>query len=172
MTVFFLYFIYLLLIFGCAESLLLCRSSLVAASRGSPSLWWAGFSLQWLHLLLSTGSRRAGFSSRVHKPSCPTTTRGIFLDWGSNLRPPALAGGLPTTGPPGKSTSNCCPAQYSCFFFSYMSYSTPYAFPSSPSFKLDQNWWPSQGSRGLPSQVESSRKEKKRQKHRCWAGGR
>ena len=39
-----------------------CRLSLVAASRGYSSLRCAGFSLQWLLLLWSTGSRRAGFS--------------------------------------------------------------------------------------------------------------
>ena len=37
--------------------------SLVAASGGYSSLWCAGFSLQWLLLLRSTGSRRAGFRS-------------------------------------------------------------------------------------------------------------
>ena len=37
--------------------------SLVAASRGYSSLWCVGFSLQWLLLLQSTGSRHAGFSS-------------------------------------------------------------------------------------------------------------
>ena len=37
--------------------------SLVAASRGYSSLWCAGFSLWWLLLLRSTGSRHAGFSS-------------------------------------------------------------------------------------------------------------
>ena len=37
--------------------------SLVAASRGYSSLQCAGFSLRWLLLLRSTGSRRAGFSS-------------------------------------------------------------------------------------------------------------
>ena len=37
--------------------------SLVAASGGYSSLWCAGFSLQWLLLLRSTGSRRVGFSS-------------------------------------------------------------------------------------------------------------
>ena len=38
--------------------------SLVAVSRGYSSLWYAVFSLLWLLLLQSTGSRRAGFSSR------------------------------------------------------------------------------------------------------------
>ena len=37
--------------------------SLVAVSGGSSSLRCAGFSLWWLLLLRSTGSRRAGFSS-------------------------------------------------------------------------------------------------------------
>ena len=37
--------------------------SLVAASGGYSLLWCAGFSLQWLLLLWSTDSRRAGFSS-------------------------------------------------------------------------------------------------------------
>ena len=37
--------------------------SLVAASGGYSSLWCAGFSLQWLLLLRSTGSRCAGFST-------------------------------------------------------------------------------------------------------------
>ena len=55
-------FIYLF-IFGCVGSLLLCRLSLVVASRGYSSLRCAGFSLWWLLLLRSTGSRRMGFSS-------------------------------------------------------------------------------------------------------------
>ena len=37
--------------------------SLVAARGGYSSLWYAGFSLRWLLLLQSTGSRRVGFSS-------------------------------------------------------------------------------------------------------------
>ena len=40
-----------------------CGLSLVAVSGGSSSLWCVGFSLRWLLLLRSTGSRRAGFSS-------------------------------------------------------------------------------------------------------------
>ena len=39
------------------------RLSLAAASGGYSSLWCTGFSLPWLLLLLSTGSRHAGFSS-------------------------------------------------------------------------------------------------------------
>ena len=37
--------------------------SLVAANGGYSSLWCTGFSLRWLLLLWSTGSRRVGFSS-------------------------------------------------------------------------------------------------------------
>ena len=37
--------------------------SLVAASGGYSSLWCMGFSLRWLLLLRSTGSRHTGFSS-------------------------------------------------------------------------------------------------------------
>ena len=40
-----------------------CGLSLVAASEGYSSLWCVGFSLRWLLLLQSTGSRRVGFSS-------------------------------------------------------------------------------------------------------------
>ena len=56
----FILFIYfcLLWVFVAARGL-----SLVAVSRGYSSLQCAGFSLQWLLLLQSTGSRCAGFSS-------------------------------------------------------------------------------------------------------------
>ena len=37
--------------------------SLVAVSGGYSSLWCVGFSLRWLLLLRSTGSRHTGFSS-------------------------------------------------------------------------------------------------------------
>ena len=39
------------------------RLSLAVASGGYSSLWCAGFSLRWLLLLQSTGSRLVGFSS-------------------------------------------------------------------------------------------------------------
>ena len=72
--------------------------SLVAASRGYSSLWCAGFSLRWLLLLQSTGSRRAGsvvvacglWSAGsvvpAHGPSCSAAC-GIFPDQGSNPCP-------------------------------------------------------------------------------------
>ena len=50
--------------FGCVgSSLLRIGLSLVAASRGYSSMWCTGFSLWWLLLLQSTGSRRVRFSS-------------------------------------------------------------------------------------------------------------
>ena len=44
--------------YGCLGSSLLRGLSLVVASGGYSSLWCMGFSLQWLLLLQSTGSRR------------------------------------------------------------------------------------------------------------------
>ena len=58
-----MHFIYLFIYFGCVGSSLLCRLSLVVASGGYSSLRCAGFSLLWLLLLRSTGSRHVGFSS-------------------------------------------------------------------------------------------------------------
>ena len=53
-----------LFIFGCVgSSLLRTGFSLVVASGACSSLRCAGFSLQWLPLWRSTGSRHAGFSS-------------------------------------------------------------------------------------------------------------
>ena len=49
------------------------RVSLVAASRGYSSLWCTGFSLRWLLLLRSTGSRHPGFSS------CGTRAQQLWL---------------------------------------------------------------------------------------------
>ena len=79
------------------------RLSLVAASWGYSSLRCAGFSLRWLLLLQSTGSRRAGFSS------CGSQTELLHSMWdlpGPGLEPvsPELAGGFLTTVPRGKPT--------------------------------------------------------------------
>ena len=63
-VVFFKYINLFIFIFGCIwSSLLRAGFSLVAASRGYSSLRRADFSLQWLLLLQSMGSRRVGFSS-------------------------------------------------------------------------------------------------------------
>ena len=54
-------FIYLFIYFWLRWVFVAVRGlSLVAASRGYSSLWCAGFSLWWLLLWWSTGSRRAG----------------------------------------------------------------------------------------------------------------
>ena len=55
--------LFILFIFGCVGSVAACGLSLVAASGGYSSLQCVGFSLQWLLLLLSMGSRCTGFSS-------------------------------------------------------------------------------------------------------------
>ena len=70
--------------------------------RGYSSLRCTGFSLRWLLLWASTGSRRAGFSS------CAAQAWLLCGMWdlpGPGLEPvsPALAGGLLTTASPGKS---------------------------------------------------------------------
>ena len=67
----FIYFIYFWLrwVFVAARGL-----SLVAVSGGYSSLRCAGFSLRWLLLLRSTGSRRAGFSS------CGTWAQQLWLE--------------------------------------------------------------------------------------------
>ena len=63
-SVFIFFYLFYLFIFGCVgSSLLHAGFSLVVASRGYSSLRCVGFSLRWLLLLPSTGSRRAGFSS-------------------------------------------------------------------------------------------------------------
>ena len=96
------------------------RLSLVAVSRGYSSLWCTGFSLwcaglslRWLLLLRTTGPRRAGFSScgmralERRLSSCGAQAELLRSMWdlpGPGLEPmsPALAGGFPTTAPPGK----------------------------------------------------------------------
>ena len=75
-----------------------CGLSLAAASGGYSSLWCAGFSLQWLLLLQSTGSRHvgsvavarglysAGSVAVVNGLSCSVAC-GTFPDQGSIPRP-------------------------------------------------------------------------------------
>ena len=76
--------------------------SLVAARGGYSLLWCVGFSLQWLLLLWSTGSRHTGFSS------CGAQALLLCSIWdlpGPGLEPvsPALSGRSLTTVPPGES---------------------------------------------------------------------
>ena len=88
--------------------------SLVVASGSYSSLRCTGFSLWWLLLLQSMGSRHTGFSncgSRAleHRlSSCGARAQLLHGMWdlpGPGLQPvsPALAGGFLTTAPPGKS---------------------------------------------------------------------
>ena len=94
-----------------------CGLSLVAASGGYSSFRCSGFSLWWLLLLQSTGSRRTGFSScgswapERRLSICGTRAqllRGMWHLPGPGLEPvsPALAGGFLTTEPLGKSPLN------------------------------------------------------------------
>ena len=76
---FYLFIIYF--IFGCIGSVS-CGLSLVAASGGYSLLRYAGFSLRWLHLLQSTGSRaqaeqswRTGLVALQHVASSRTRAR-------------------------------------------------------------------------------------------------
>ena len=91
-----------------------CGLSLVVASGGYSSLWCTDFSLWWLLLLWSTGSRCVGFSSYSLRAlehrlsSCGAQAlllRGIWDLPGGGIESmsPALAGGFLTTVPPGKS---------------------------------------------------------------------
>ena len=99
------------------------KLSLVAMSRGCSLLRCAGFSLQWLLLLWSMGSWRAGFSSCGSRAlerrlsSCGTRAQllhGMQDPPGPGIKPvsPALAGGFLTTAPPGKPPES--------YFFTYL----------------------------------------------------
>ena len=100
------------------------RLSLVVASGGYSSLWCAGFSLRWLLLLWSMGSRvqasvvvAHGLSScgmgalERRLSSCGARAELLHGMWGlpgPGLEPvsPALAGRFLTTAPPGKSLND------------------------------------------------------------------
>ena len=64
-SVCFFFFIYLIYLFLAVLGLCCCVQAFSSCSEsgGYSSLWCAGFSLRWLLLLRSTGSRCAGFSS-------------------------------------------------------------------------------------------------------------
>ena len=76
--------------------------SLAVVSGGYSSFRCAGFSLRWLLLLRSTGSRHMGFSCCGSRAQL---LRGMWDLRGPGLEPvsPALTGGFLTTAPPGKS---------------------------------------------------------------------
>ena len=106
----FLKFIYLFIFGGCVWVFIAAHGlSLVAASGGYSSLRCTDFSLRWLLLLWSTGSRCAGFSScgtwaLEHRLSSRGTwallLHGMWDLPGPGLEPvsPALAGSFVTTG--------------------------------------------------------------------------
>ena len=79
----------ILFIFGCVGSSLPCRLPLVAASRGCSLVTGLGFSLRWLLLLKSMGSRARGLNSLVAPWHVGSSRIGI------ELMSPALADGLP-----------------------------------------------------------------------------
>ena len=100
--------------------------SLVAASGGHSSLRCTSFSLWWLLLLRSTGSRRVGFSScglwalECRLSSCGAWAKLLHGMWdlprpGIEAMSPALAGGFLTTAPPAKS----CLAHLKIWFLSF-----------------------------------------------------
>ena len=109
-----LFVFYLFIYFGLCWVFVAVRGlSLVAAGGGYYSLRCAGFSLRWLLLLRSTGSRRAGFSScgwrtlERRLSSCGAWAQLLHGMWdlprpGLEPASPALAGRPPTTAPPGK----------------------------------------------------------------------
>ena len=112
------YFIFYFLIYFwlCWVFVAARRLSLFAASGwgGYSLLRCAVFSLRWLLLLQSTGSRRTGFSScGTWAPERRLSSCGAQAEWlrgmwdlpGPGLEPvsPALAGRFLTTAPPGKS---------------------------------------------------------------------
>ena len=80
-----------------------CRLSLVVASRDYSLLRCAGFSLRWLLLFRSTGSRHTGFSSCGARASLLRVMRDLPRP-GIEPVSPALAGGFLTAVPPGKSS--------------------------------------------------------------------
>ena len=95
-------FIYLFIFWLCWVFVAVHGLSLVAASGGYSSLWCVAFSLQWLLLLRSPGSRRPAFGS------CGAQAQLLRSMWdlpglGLKCVSPALAGGFLTTVPPGKS---------------------------------------------------------------------
>ena len=76
---FFLIYLFYLFIFGCVGSSLLRTGFSLVVESG-------GFSLSWLLLLRSTGSRRSGSVVVAHGLS-RSAACGIFLDQGSNPCP-------------------------------------------------------------------------------------
>ena len=85
--------------------------SLAAVSGGFSFLERAGFSLRWLVLLQGTGSTARGLQLLWHMGFLVSR---LVNPPGPGIKPmsPALAGGLLTTGPPGKSSRHLLKAFY------------------------------------------------------------
>ena len=107
-----------------------CGLSLVPASDSS--LWCAGFSLRWLLLLQSTGSRHVGFSSCGSRAlehrlsSCGAPAQLLRSMWDlprPGLKPMslALAGGFLTTAPPGRPQLDYIFLKHFCYILSSIS---------------------------------------------------
>ena len=84
-----------------------CRERGVLSSSGARASHCGGFSCCRVQALgaqasvvTARGLGHAGSVAVAHRPSCLVACE-IFPDQGSNLCPPSLAGGLPTTAPPG-----------------------------------------------------------------------
>ena len=112
------------------------RPSLVSVSRSCSLLGCTGFSLWWLLLLQSMGSRHKGFSScssQTHELGLRSCSPWAWLPYGmwnlpgTGIEPmsPALAGEFLTTGSPGKSENP---------FLAFSSFQRPlYSLPHAPS---------------------------------------
>ena len=119
--IYFYKFLYLLIYFWLRWVFVPARGLSLVAARGSYSLsWCAGFSLQWLLLLRSTGSSHMGSVVVVRglsscgswAPECRLSSCGAWASFLHGMwdlpRPglepvsPALAGAFLTTAPQGK----------------------------------------------------------------------
>ena len=96
--------------------------SLLAVSGSYSSLRCVGFSLRWLLLWRSMGSRHGGFRS------CGSRSQLLRSMWdlprpGLEPLPPALAGGFLTTAPPGKPSCHIFDlATFCCVFSLFYAY--------------------------------------------------
>ena len=74
-------------------------------SRANSQLWFMGFSLQWLLLLWSMGSRLVGFSSCGPQAQLPHGIRNLPGPPDIKHTSSVLAGEFFSTGPPGNSSA-------------------------------------------------------------------
>jgi len=109
----FIFLNFIFFLFGRTGSLLLRGLSPLVVSRGHSPWWWAGFSGRW-----PLGAERGLLSTQASGTAAhglPTCGGGDLLPrsvWGlprlgTEPVSPPLAGGLLTTGPPGKAPKHC-----------------------------------------------------------------